>query len=184
MRAPVRQRCGPFLFAAVVGICGRPPSQEPARRRASIVREAPGVAGRKGQSSVSAVNIADVSQWILLAQAQGAGDAAAEQSQQAPGFSSMLPALAVIMVMFYFLILRPQKAKDQQFRSMVENLKEKDRVVTIGGIHGVVTNVQRDAGLITIRVDESTGTKIKVGASAIAKVVTDEESAESPKSAS
>jgi preprotein translocase subunit YajC len=64
---------------------------------------------------------------------------------------------------------------------MVDALKEKDRVVTIGGIHGVVTNVQREAGVITLRVDESTGAKIRVNASAIAKVVTDEESAETTK---
>lgn len=96
----------------------------------------------------------------------------------APGFASMLPALLGIMALFYFLILRPQKAKDTQFRSMVDSLKEKDRVVTIGGIHGVVTNVQRESGVVTIRVDESTGTKIRVGTSAIAKVVTDEETTE------
>ena len=40
------------------------------------------------------------------------------------------------------------------------NLKENDRVVTIGGIYGVVTNVQRDAERVTIRVDEATGTKL------------------------
>ena len=81
------------------------------------------------------------------------------------------------MVMFYFLILRPQKAKDQQFKTLVDSLKETDRVVTIGGIHGIVTNVQRNAegAIVTVRVDESTGTKIRVGASAIARILTDEE---------
>ena len=85
--------------------------------------------------------------------------------------------LTLIMVMFYFLILRPQKAKDQQFKTLVESLKETDRVVTIGGIHGVVTNVQRnaDGAIVTVRVDESTGTKIRVGASAIARILSDEE---------
>ena len=57
----------------------------------------------------------------------------------------------------------------------IENLKEKDRVVTVGGIHGVVTNVQRDAELVTLRVDESTGAKIRVGVSAISKVVVEED---------
>jgi preprotein translocase subunit YajC len=131
------------------------------------------------------VFILALSNWLLLAQEAGAGDAAADATapaqQQPPGFSSMLPALVGIMALFYFLILRPQKAKEQQFRSMVDALKEKDRVVTIGGIHGVVTNVQREAGVITVRIDESTGTKIRVNASAIAKVVTDEESAETTK---
>jgi preprotein translocase subunit YajC len=128
-----------------------------------------------------------LSNWLLLAQeaAAKAGDAAANATvpaQQPPaGLASMLPALIGIMALFYFLILRPQKAKEQQFRSMVDALKEKDRVVTIGGIHGVVTNVQREAGVITVRIDESTGTKIRVNASAIAKVATDEESAETTK---
>jgi preprotein translocase subunit YajC len=119
--------------------------------------------------------------WLLLAETapaakKAAGDAAARPS----GFETMLPALAVIMVLFWFLILRPQKSKDQQFRSMVDNLKETDRVVTIGGIHGVVTNVQRntDGGMVTIRVDESTGAKIRVGTSAIARVITEAEKSE------
>lgn len=86
----------------------------------------------------------------------------------------MLP-LAVIMVLFYFMILRPQKTKEQSFRSMIDNLKEKDRVVTVGGIHGVVTNVLRDRDEVSIRIDESTGTKIRVGTSAIARLVTDED---------
>jgi preprotein translocase subunit YajC len=91
------------------------------------------------------------------------------------GFSSMIPALMVIMVLFYFLILRPQKNKEQTFRSMIDNLKEKDRVVTIGGIHGVVTGVQRDVDIVSVRIDESTGAKIRVGTSAITRVVTDDD---------
>jgi preprotein translocase subunit YajC len=116
---------------------------------------------------------------ILLAEAAApTKDAGGGAAAQPTGFQSMLPALAVIMVLFWFMILRPQKSKDQQFKSMVENLKETDRVVTIGGIHGVVTNVQRDAGIITLRVDESTGAKIRVGTSAIARVVTEDEKTE------
>jgi preprotein translocase subunit YajC len=48
-------------------------------------------------------------------------------------------------------------------------------VVTIGGIYGVVTNVQRDAERVTIRVDETTGTKLKINMSAVARVLTAEE---------
>ena len=112
--------------------------------------------------------------WLPLAAAETAAakDAAAAQP---PGFGNMLPALMVIMVLFYFMILRPQKTKDSEFKKMLANLKEKDRVVTIGGIHGVVTNVQPDADVVTLRVDEATGTKIRVGTSAIARVVVDDE---------
>ena len=89
-------------------------------------------------------------------------------------------SLAVIMVLFYFMLIRPQKRKEQELRAMVHNLKENDRVVTIGGIHGVVTNVQRDADRVTIRVDETTGTKLRVNMSAVARVITGEEQESGP----
>lgn len=111
----------------------------------------------------------------------GMGLLAQADAPAPPGLSSMLLPLIAIMVFFYFLILKPQKNKEQALRQMVANLKEKDRVVTIGGIHGVVTNVQRDRDEVTLRVDEATGTKVRVSASAIARVVTDEnKSAGSP----
>lgn len=87
--------------------------------------------------------------------------------------------MMVIGVLFYFVIWKPQKSKEQSFTSMIDNLKEKDRVVTIGGIHGVVTNIQREREEVTLRVDESTGAKLRVGVSAIARVVSDESKSES-----
>ncbi len=86
----------------------------------------------------------------------------------------MLP-LAVIMALFYLMMIRPQKRKEQELRDQVSNVKENDRVITIGGIYGVVTNVQRDAQRITIRVDESTGTKLRINMSAVARVLTAED---------
>jgi len=83
--------------------------------------------------------------------------------------------MVIIMALFYFMMFRPQKRQEQEMRKMVQNLKENDRVVTIGGIFGVVTNVHREAERVTIRVDETTGTKLKVGMSAIARVITGEE---------
>ncbi len=111
------------------------------------------------------LNEIDVSYSLLIAQ-----DAVASPSELP------LPLLIAMMFgLFYFIILRPQQTKEKDFRTMLEGLKEKDRVVTVGGIHGVVTNVQRDRDEVTIRIDESTGTKIHVGTSAIARLVTDED---------
>lgn len=108
---------------------------------------------------------------LLIAQAPAPGAPAAEQINP---LQMMIPML-IIMALFYFMMLRPQKKREQGLRQMVQNLKENDRVVTIGGIYGVVTNVQREAERVTIRVDETTGTKLKVGMSAIARVITGEE---------
>jgi preprotein translocase subunit YajC len=96
----------------------------------------------------------------------------------APADTNFLPRMvsffAVTAIIFYFIMIRPQKKKDDDFKHMLGNLKENDHVVTIGGIYGVVTNIQREADRITIRVDESTGTKLRVGRSAIARVISDD----------
>jgi preprotein translocase subunit YajC len=109
---------------------------------------------------------------LLLAQADGPPPG---QDGQVGPMSWLFP-MAVIVFLFYFMMIRPQKRREQEHRQMIENLKENDRVVTIGGIYGVVTNVQRDAERLTIRVDEATGAKLKVGMSAIARVISGDES--------
>jgi len=111
-----------------------------------------------------------VTQLWLLAQAP----APPAEDPNAFLFRFMAP-LVIIMVLFYFMLIRPQKRKEQELREMVRNVKENDRVVTIGGIYGVVTNVQRDAERVTIRVDEATGAKLKVNMTAIARVLTAED---------
>ena len=89
-------------------------------------------------------------------------------------FGGMLPAMVLIMIAFYFMIIRPQRKQQQESQARVDNLKENDRVVTVGGIYGVVTNIQRDADRITLRVDETTGAKLRVRVSSIAEVMTQE----------
>jgi preprotein translocase subunit YajC len=107
-------------------------------------------------------------QSLLFAQGQ-------QPAEDPYAFFRFMGPMVVIMILFYFMLIRPQKRKEHELREMVRNVKENDRVVTIGGIYGVVTNVQRDAERVTIRVDEATGTKLKVNMSAIARVLTGEE---------
>ena len=45
---------------------------------------------------------------------------------------------------------------------MLDNLKKNDRIVTVGGILGVVTNVDRDKKEVTLKVDESSGVKLRM----------------------
>jgi preprotein translocase subunit YajC len=118
--------------------------------------------------------IAQLYENLLLAQAP------APAPEDPYAFIRLMGPLVVIMVLFYFMLIRPQKRKEQELRQMVHNLKENDRVVTIGGIYGVVTNVQRDAERVTIRVDEGTGTKLRVNMSAIARVLTGEDQESGP----
>ncbi|HEX4413151.1 MAG TPA: preprotein translocase subunit YajC [Lacipirellulaceae bacterium] len=122
--------------------------------------------------------IAYLYHFLLLAEADSGGAAPAAGQQADPNaLPRLLGMILITGILFYFIMLRPQKKKDQEVKNRVNNLKENERVVTIGGIHGVVTNVQRDQERVTIRVDEATGTKLRINMSAIARVITgDEES--------
>jgi preprotein translocase subunit YajC len=90
----------------------------------------------------------------------------------------LLPGLLIIVVLFYFLMIRPERRKQASHRALLEQLKKNDRVVTIGGIYGVVTNVQRDADEVTIKVDEATNTKLRVTFGSIARVLSEQTATE------
>ena len=75
--------------------------------------------------------------------------------------------LVLMFVMLYLILFRGPRRKQQQHRQMVQTLQKNDRVRTIGGIVGVVVDVKGDE--ITLKVDESNNTKIKVISSAIGK---------------
>jgi preprotein translocase subunit YajC len=102
----------------------------------------------------------------------------------APGPQSslldMVPALIAISALFYFMMIRPERRRQASQRSLLEGLKKNDRVVTVGGIYGMVTNVQRDADEVTIKVDEATNTKLRVTFSSIAKVISDTPAGDKP----
>ncbi|MBI1904282.1 MAG: preprotein translocase subunit YajC [Planctomycetia bacterium] len=95
------------------------------------------------------------------------------------------PALLGTMVLFYFLFIRPQsRARAQQEKSREEklkNLKKNDRVLTIGGIYGVVTHVEPDKNEIVIRVDDTNNTRLHVVRTSIHDVISEEPAAEPPK---
>ena len=82
--------------------------------------------------------------------------------------------MAIILLLGYFLVFRPQQKKQSEIRTQLENLREKMRVVTIGGIHGQVTHAPKGSDVVTIQIDEASGTKMRINKSAIAQVVTDD----------
>jgi preprotein translocase subunit YajC len=88
---------------------------------------------------------------------------------------SLFP-FVLIFIVFYFLLIRPQKREQARRQAMLGGVKKNDRVVTIGGVYGVVTNVQREADEVTIKVDETNNTKLRVTLSSISRVLGDEPS--------
>jgi preprotein translocase subunit YajC len=110
---------------------------------------------------------------LLLAQA-GDGAPAAGEGGGGGLLQQLFVPMVAIFVLFYFMIVIPQR-KEQERAKKLSAVKEKDHVLTSGGIYGVVTGVQRDTQRVTIRVDDATGTKIKVNMSAIAQILSDKD---------
>lgn len=78
-----------------------------------------------------------------------------------------------LVVLFYAIFLAPERRRKAEEAKSMAGLKKNDRVVTIGGIHGTVANVTNDSDIVTLKVDESSGTRIRVNRSAIARIMTD-----------
>lgn len=73
--------------------------------------------------------------------------------QAAPNvFAQLLPLLFIIAI-FYFLLIRPQQQRQRAQQELWRNLKKGDRVVTVGGIHGVVTQVDEDEVILEVAKD-------------------------------
>ena len=60
--------------------------------------------------------------------------------------------MILIFVVFYFLLIRPQRKKDKEAKAMLDNLKVGDRICTIGGIYGTIVRIKDD--VLTIEVGE------------------------------
>ncbi len=80
-----------------------------------------------------------------------------------PGVS-LLVQIAVIMVIFYLLLIRPQARKQREHQKMVDNLTKGDRILTSGGLYANVLNVKDNLIVATI----ADGVKVELAKSAVA----------------
>jgi preprotein translocase subunit YajC len=99
---------------------------------------------------------------LLMAAPQGAGDGA---SGPLGSLGAFLPLIAIFGI-FYFLIIRPQNKKQKETQKMLAALKKGDKIVTIGGIHGVIQSVKEST--VIVRVDDNT--KLEFSRSAVSNI--------------
>ncbi|NRB75009.1 MAG: preprotein translocase subunit YajC [Verrucomicrobiales bacterium] len=104
----------------------------------------------------------------LLILAQEAAPAAPAGGEGAPagGGLGMFVPMILIMVMFYFILIRPQRKQQKAQEEMRKSLGKGDKVVSIGGIHGLVTGMTDK----TVSVKVADGISMKFDRSAIATV--------------
>ena len=74
--------------------------------------------------------------------------------------------LILIFIIFYFLLIRPQKQKEKVHQKMLEGVNKNDEIVTLSGIHGTVVNVKDKT--VILRIDDNV--KIEIEKSSIAYI--------------
>ena len=97
-------------------------------------------------------------QFLLLAQPPQEGE-----TGSGGGWTTLVMIGAIILV-FYFFMIRPQQKKQKQMTNFRDALKRGDKIVTIGGIHGKITDVQETTFIIEVE----DGTKLKIEKAAVA----------------
>jgi preprotein translocase subunit YajC len=121
---------------------------------------------------------ADLLEWLILAQADGAAPAegaaqAAGDGNQPPFWTFIVPYLPIILL-FYFLLILPQRREQKKRDKMLSEMKKNDRVVTSSGIIGSIANISADGKEITLKVDDNT--RIRFLRSSITHVLGEESS--------
>ena len=95
---------------------------------------------------------------IAMSQPQGGQQGSLE------GMVPMLVMFVAIILIMYFLMIRPQQKRQKEHQSMLDSIRKGDKIVTTAGIHGTVTDIDGNTFIIQI----ADNVKITVEKSAIA----------------
>ncbi len=90
---------------------------------------------------------------------------------------SMLITFGLIGVIFYFLLIRPQRKQQKELKERQDSLKAGDKVVSAGGIYGIIREVQQD----TVKMEIAPNTIIKIAKTSIVTSVAKDGTAETDK---
>jgi preprotein translocase subunit YajC len=85
---------------------------------------------------------------------------------QASPFGMLIP-MVLVFVLFYFLIVVPQRKRQRAIDEMLNNLKAGDKVVTSGGIYGTIVSLRDDKRTVQLKISENPVIRIEVARTAI-----------------
>lgn len=75
--------------------------------------------------------------------------------------------LLLVFVLFYFLIIVPQRKRQRAVDSMLDNLKSGDKVVTNGGIYGTIVSIRDDKRTVQLKISENPVIRVEVARTAV-----------------
>ena len=108
---------------------------------------------------------------FLLAQADGQATGGGGNA-----FQAMLPLVAIV-VLGYFLLVRPMRKQEKERQALLGAIKKNDKVVTSGGLIGIIASIKDKEDEVTLKVDESSNVRLRVTKSSIVRVISSDEAA-------
>src|SRR4051794_13033468 len=105
---------------------------------------------------------------ILLADEQPAAS-----PQQNP--IALFAPILIIGVFIYFMAIRPMKKQERERKSLLETIKKNDRVLTSGGIIGVIANIREKEDEVVLKVDENSNVRLRMTRSSIVRVLSEKD---------
>ena len=102
--------------------------------------------------------------------------AQAAQPSAMDGLVQMLPMFIGIILIMYFLVIRPQKKKEAERKAMLQALRKNDRVLTSGGLLGTVVAIRENE--VTLKIDDQSNVRARFTLSSIAQVFRDDADSE------
>lgn len=103
---------------------------------------------------------------LIMAMGTAATTSSTTGSTQGSMFTTLI-TFGVIILIFYFLIIRPQKKRDKEAKDMLASMKKGDKIVTIGGIRGTVAVVKEST--VIVKVDDNA--RIEFSKNAISQIL-------------
>ncbi len=110
--------------------------------------------------------------FISNAYAMAGNPQAGQAAEAAPWYANPITMMIVIMVIFYFFLIYPQRKEQKKHQERLSKIKAGDKVITSGGIHGIVANASDDP----IKIKIADNVKIEVSRNAIVSIKSDESS--------
>ncbi len=106
------------------------------------------------------------------------GVATSGSAGSAGSMTTTFITFGLIILIFYFLIIRPQKKREKETKNMLSAMKKGDKVVSIGGIRGTIVSVKEST--VVVKVDDNT--RLEFSKSAIAQILDKKVETAAPKS--
>ena len=126
----------------------------------------------------------------MLTTLLGIGNAVAEQAAQTAANAETAEVnpvvsllftfgpLVLLFVIFWFMMIRPQRKKDKQVKEMLNNLKAGDRICTIGGIYGTITGIKDDTVTLSVGRENTTMVVARWGIRSVEEVTVENDAQE------